>query len=112
MINVHREASRPILPTYDLSVYRNDDTEAVYVPIHNLLNAGVPKSVFEDKEHKGFGQPKVKHIITVNYFGQRIDCVTVEKFVELLSYSETPLGKAVLSEMVFQGIKLKRTQIT
>ena len=105
MINVHREASRPILPTYNLSVYRNDDTEVVYVPIYNLLNAGVPRSVFEDKEHKGFGQPKVKHIITVNYFGQHIDCVTVEKFVELLSYSETPLGKAVMSEMTLKGIR-------
>ena len=105
MINVHREATMPILSTYNLSVYCNDDTQTVYVPIYNLLNAGVPKSVFEDKEHKGFGKPKVKQIITVNYFGQKINCVTVEKFVELLAYSETPLGKAVMSEMTFKGIR-------
>ncbi len=105
MINVHRQAEMPILPTYDLSVYGNDDTQIAYVPIYNLLNAGVPKSVLEDKEHKEFDQPKVKHFITVNYFGQHIDCVTLEKFVELLAYSETPLGKAVLGEMIFHGIR-------
>ena len=105
MINVHRKATMPILSTYNLSVYCNDDTQVVYVPIYNLLNAGVPKSVFEDKEYKGFGKPKVKQIITVNYFGKQIDCVTVEKFLELLTHSETPLGKAVVSEMTLKGIK-------
>ena len=105
MINVHQQGTVAILPTYSLSVYNNDDTQIVYVPIYNLLNAGVPKSVLENKEHKGFDQPQVKQIVTVNYFGKQIDCVTIEKFVELLAYSETPLGKAVLSEMIFHGIK-------
>ena len=105
MINVHQQGTVPILPTYSLSVYNNDNIQVVYVPIDNLLNAGVPKSVLEHKEPKGFDQPKVKQIVTVNYFGKQIDCVTIEKFVELLAYSETPLGKAVLSEMIFHGIR-------
>lgn len=105
MINVHQQGTVPILPTYDLSVYKNDDTEVVYIPIYNLVNAGVPKSALEDKEHKGFGQPRIKHIITVNYFGKHIDCVTTERFVELLAHSETPLGKAVMSETVFKGLQ-------
>ena len=105
MINVHRQATRPILSIYNLSVYCNDDTQNIYVPIYNLLNAGVPESAFEKKERKGFGKSKTKQIITVNYFGQQIDCVTVEQFVELLTYSETPLGKAILSEMMLHGIR-------
>ncbi len=105
MINVHRQGTMPVLPTYPLKIYRNDESQTVYVPVYNLFNAGVPKSVLEDQEHKGFGQPKVKHIITVNYFGQHIDCVTVEKFVELLAYSETPLGKAVMMELFSGGVR-------
>lgn len=105
MIDVHREASIPVLPTYELKSYRNDDTQTLYIPIHNLLNAGVPRSAFVDKEHKGFGKPKLKHVITVNYFGKKINCVKVGKFVDLLAASSTPLGKAVLSEIMMNGLR-------
>ncbi len=90
MINVSEKATKSILPTYDLTVYRND-TE-MYLSIDNLLNAGVPKS-------------RLKDLITVNYQGEKIDCVSVNSFIELLSLTETPLGKAVLSEIIGRGIK-------
>ena len=90
MINVSEKATKSILPTYEITVYRNDSQ--MYLPIENLLNAGVPKSVLKD-------------IITVNYLGEKIDCVTVKTFIELLSLTETPLGKTVLNEMVSAGIK-------
>lgn len=36
MINVHQQGTVPILPSYDLSVYQNDETQVVYVPMKNL----------------------------------------------------------------------------
>ena len=90
MINVSEKATKAILPTYNVTVYRG--SSRMYLPIENLLNAGVPKSVLKD-------------IITVNYCGEKIDCVTVKTFIELLSLTETPLGKTVLNEMVSAGIK-------
>ncbi len=90
MINVSEKATKAILPTYNVTVYRG--SSSMYLPIENLLNAGVPKS-------------ELKDIITVNYLGEKIDCVTVKTFIELLSLTETPLGKTVLNEMVSAGIK-------
>ncbi len=105
MINVHRKATMSILPTYNLTVYDNTNTGAIYIPTNDLLNAGVPSSALLDRQHKGFGKARVKNVVIVNYFGQKINCVTVKEFIRLMSFSETPLGKAVLGEMVSAGIK-------
>ncbi len=105
MIKVHRKATMPILPSYNLTVYNNTNSGAIYIPTNDLLNAGVPSSALEDKQHKGFGKARVKNVVTVNYFGQKINCVTIKEFIKLMSLSETPLGKAVLGEMVSTGIK-------
>ncbi len=105
MINVHRKATMPILPSYNLTVYNNTNSGAIYIPTNDLLNAGVPSSALEDKQHKGFGKARVKNVVIVNYFGQKINCVTIKEFIRLMSFSETPLGKAVLGEMVSAGIK-------
>ncbi len=91
MINVTEKGTKSILPTFKLTLYRNSNND-FYIPVENLINAGVQKSALKD-------------IIRVNYHGQKINCVTVNSFIELLSLTETPLGKAVLNEMVGTGIK-------